>query len=855
MNVVLGAGGSRETGDQGDPPPSRGTPYQAERSEEEKVGLELDDAQGKNDGVVRGYRYFCCPPNHGLFVRPAVLMPIARTPCESSSRSTEPCSTSAPVSSARRKVKRSASSRRARSKSRKRDGAGAEGGADGIPIGDGEHSESAQVKDFCAKVEVAVQTDNVNLQDLRLMVPEKVVEVETDERRQIIKYIPIERVVTVEKRVPFVKEVVRTVPVDRIVEKIVEVPVEGFGEKIVEVIKEVPVEKVVVKEVVKEVPVERIVEKIVEVEKEVIKEVPVEKIVEKVVIKEVPVDKGGEKEVVKEVIKEVPVERIVEKIVEVEKEVIKEVPVEKIVEKEVTKFVPVDKTLEKEVIKEVIKEVPVERIVEKIVEVEKEVIKEVPIEKIVEKEVIKEVAVEKNVEKIVEVEVIKEVPVQIANEVMNEMITDFAEMEPFEEEVEDAQLPEEVHQAVLEAQEILGSGLEDLESFEEQIVQRLRTETVDHERKRSVIREMVMEALTAWLKNATPETKKALMTWGQAPVGSLPAAAHRLPLPNIVRTVRTVLSGGVILGGATRPEVPKSESGKALKRCALDEQWDPTTLAPKLYHLTLQRSSAITHAIYGNFSAPKAQEIVCARYKTLELLRPDDSGKVQSILSIEIFGVIRALNPFRLTGASRDYIVVASDSGRIVILEYDGTKNMFEKVHQETFGKTGCRRIVPGQYLAVDPKGRAVMIGAIEKQKFVYILNRDSAARLTISSPLEAHKSYTLVYAMVGMDVGFENPLFASIELSYEEVDKDPHAEPPQKMLTLYEMDLGLNHVTRKFADAVDHSAHALIAVPGGVDGPSGVLVCCENCLVYKKQGHPDVVCAIPRRLEMAQEK
>lgn len=36
---------------------------------------------------------------------------------------------------------------------------------------------------------------------------------------------------------------------------------------------------------------------------------------------------------------------------------------------------------------------------------------------------------------------------------------------------------------------------------------------------------------------------------------------------------------------------------------------------------------------------------------------------------------------------------------------------MFEKIHQETFGKSGCRRIVPGQFLAVDPKGRAVMIG------------------------------------------------------------------------------------------------------------------------------------------------
>lgn len=93
---------------------------------------------------------------------------------------------------------------------------------------------------------------------------------------------------------------------------------------------------------------------------------------------------------------------------------------------------------------------------------------------------------------------------------------------------------------------------------------------------------------------------------------------------------------------------------------------------------------------------------------------------------------------------------------------------MFDKVHQETFGKSGCRRIVPGQYLAIDPKGRAVMIGAVEKQKFVYILNRDSAARLTISSPLEAHKSHTIVYATVGVDVGFENPTFACLELEYE---------------------------------------------------------------------------------------
>lgn len=58
-------------------------------------------------------------------------------------------------------------------------------------------------------------------------------------------------------------------------------------------------------------------------------------------------------------------------------------------------------------------------------------------------------------------------------------------------------------------------------------------------------------------------------------------------------------------------------------------------------------------------------------------------------------------------------------------------------VKQETFGRSGCRRIVPGQYLATDPKGRACMVAALEKQKFVYVFNRDNAENLTISSPLE----------------------------------------------------------------------------------------------------------------------
>ena len=120
---------------------------------------------------------------------------------------------------------------------------------------------------------------------------------------------------------------------------------------------------------------------------------------------------------------------------------------------------------------------------------------------------------------------------------------------------------------------------------------------------------------------------------------------------------------------------------------------------------------------------------------------------------------------------------MGSDSGRLAILEYDPKTNAFVKLYQETYGKSGARRIVPGQYLATDPKGRSVMVSAMEKAKLVYVLNRDAAANLTISSPLEAHKHQAIIHYIVGVDVGFENPLYAALEVDYAEADNDPTGE------------------------------------------------------------------------------
>ena len=69
------------------------------------------------------------------------------------------------------------------------------------------------------------------------------------------------------------------------------------------------------------------------------------------------------------------------------------------------------------------------------------------------------------------------------------------------------------------------------------------------------------------------------------------------------------------------------------------------------------------------------------------------------------------------------------------------------------------------------------MIAAVEKAKLVYILNRDAAANLTISSPLEAHKNHAIIHHVVGVDVGFDNPMFAALEVDYSESDQDPTGE------------------------------------------------------------------------------
>lgn len=268
-----------------------------------------------------------------------------------------------------------------------------------------------------------------------------------------------------------------------------------------------------------------------------------------------------------------------------------------------------------------------------------------------------------------------------------------------------------------------------------------------------------------------------------------------------------------------------------------------------LYHRTLRKPSSALSAIIGNFSgSKKIQEIVRATQTTLELWKfSKSSNDFTRILAQNAYCNIRNIASIKVIGATKDLILLTSDSGMLSIIEYDSSHNKFIPIKNETYYKTGIRRISPGDYISVDPKGRAVMLTALERNKIVYTFTREDneyANKLSIMSPVEANRNHLLTYDIVSMDIGYENPIFAAIETDYSnKID-----EKTVKLLNYYEFDLGLNHVILKNTETIPDSSNHIISIPGGFDGPSGILLCSKGMIQYKCPFKPTHNIPIPLR-------
>ncbi len=94
-----------------------------------------------------------------------------------------------------------------------------------------------------------------------------------------------------------------------------------------------------------------------------------------------------------------------------------------------------------------------------------------------------------------------------------------------------------------------------------------------------------------------------------------------------------------------------------------------TTSSMFMYSLTIQPPTSVTQAILGQFAGTKEQQIVTASGSRLTIHRPDPTqGKVSTILSQDVFGIIRTLAAFRLAGSNKGTLVSVYLSGQHLVI-------------------------------------------------------------------------------------------------------------------------------------------------------------------------------------------
>nr|POE86616.1 pre-mrna-splicing factor rse1 [Quercus suber] len=262
------------------------------------------------------------------------------------------------------------------------------------------------------------------------------------------------------------------------------------------------------------------------------------------------------------------------------------------------------------------------------------------------------------------------------------------------------------------------------------------------------------------------------------------------------------------------------------------------------YALTLEQSTQPTAATSCQIahSARSQQQIVEAigqRIVIRELNRSGNNATLSTLIDENVFGIVRGVVAMRIPATDQE-------------------KKGFDRTFMETFGKSGIRRSVPGEYLAADPRGRCFMLASVEKNKVVYLAQRMPGGDLTISSPKEANQFGSICYSICALHTDWDNPCFAALEVDYAKLDQDrmqghwreTSDQPKQtNMLTYYTVEINLASVVKSWSIPVEASATKLFAVPGSEQGgPSGVLVCCAGMIHWYHEKFTPMSIKIPTR-------
>lgn len=259
-----------------------------------------------------------------------------------------------------------------------------------------------------------------------------------------------------------------------------------------------------------------------------------------------------------------------------------------------------------------------------------------------------------------------------------------------------------------------------------------------------------------------------------------------------------------------------------------------------LYNLTLKPGSYYTQSIVGQFYSStnedkkKSQQLILVSPTILQLyeIHPE-TGKLQLKVSQNLLGTINKVEKITIE-ENHDSLVVTSDSGNISILEYSTKDEKFISKEEEPMTKNGWNKSNVGEYLAVDPESRCILVSALERNKLMYKIESKE-----LSSPLESNNRGYLTLDTVALNTDHGNPLFAALEINQDK----------EIVLNYYELDRGLNHIVKKrpsVTEKLPQDANHLIPVPGNI---GGILVTGKNWIFYEKLDSPQrVYLPLPKR-------
>lgn len=236
-----------------------------------------------------------------------------------------------------------------------------------------------------------------------------------------------------------------------------------------------------------------------------------------------------------------------------------------------------------------------------------------------------------------------------------------------------------------------------------------------------------------------------------------------------------------------------------------------------LYNLTLQKQSNYIHSCLGHFvnidgitaSNSKNRLQLCLATENHIELYDLSMRKLDKIGDdIPVFATIKNIKTVRHPTLNIDYLIITSDSGNLSILQFLWNQNTsslsLSPLCIEPISRSGIRRLSPMEYLAVDKYGKCLMVSAVEKFKYCYLLNLNignvnnpnNYNSSIISSPLEAIRSNFITLDLVSCDMGqFDNPCFAALEM---EITSDNNNNNNLFHLMFYMMDLNLNCIIKK---------------------------------------------------------